>query len=260
MSPQRVMVKTWEITGKIISNTATFVGDSFCYVLGGMTRAARSVFSLVSVVILGIAELISTLFSLIFGVIAYVFEAVWSGLQAFGEAVGDFCSSFPWKGFALSLIYFAFMGYLISPWNKEFILFGILAIVLVLLIFIGGAINEHIESFVQILFVGAIFFVYIPVIGANIIQAELDLKLNLHFDKILLPGWFLLVCISEVYILLLPLVMNFKNSSKYEFKNLVLQLITVFLGLGIGWMIYQHFPIVESPAPLLEILKNWPNN
>ncbi|MGL4500594.1 MAG: hypothetical protein ACRCU2_16115, partial [Planktothrix sp.] len=262
MSPQRVMVKTWEITEKLISNTASIVGYSFDYILGGMTKAARSVFSLVSVGIIGIIELISNILSLIFGVIAYVFEAVLSGLQAFGEAIGNFCRSFPWKGFALTLIYFAFMGYLISPWNRELIIFGIL------------------------IFWGLVFFPLIKLIGNNI----LIMLCNVFFlllpwlatgvgltpvifenQKQVLENYFgfqlylnftivcsILAAFFSFYLSVSIVLKNIKikNISKYELKNFVLQPITVFLGLGIGWMIYQYFPIVESPPPLLEIFKD----
>ncbi|MGL4501689.1 MAG: hypothetical protein ACRCU2_21650, partial [Planktothrix sp.] len=254
MSPQRGMVKTWEITGKIISNTATFVGDSGGYVLGAMTRAVRSVFSLGSEVMTGLVELISTIFSLIFGGIAYLFEAVWSGLQAFGEAVGDFCRSFPWKSFALSLIYFAFMGYLISPWNQEFIIFGILAIFAVILASIFWD-NNIIESFFFYSFYILYSLGFFLVIWGTTKQIVLDFKLNnSYFGAIVMVGCLLLWCVSLGGILSL-MDLKFEYSREYELKNIVLKSITLSLGLGIGWIIYQHFPIVESLPPLLEILK-----
>ncbi|MGL4500723.1 MAG: hypothetical protein ACRCU2_16770, partial [Planktothrix sp.] len=255
MSPQRVMVKTWEITDKLISTTASMVAYSCGYILGIMTWAVRSVFSLVSVGIIGIIELISTLFSFIFGGIAYLFEAVWSGLQAFGEALGNFCRSCPWKSFAWILIYFAFMGYLISPWNQEFIILGILTIFLVILINIFEAINKDIATFCLMLFY-LILLGYIAVIAETIRQIESNLKLTLYLDIIVMPGWLFLVAVSVFSILLLLIALHFEDSREYELKNIVLKSVTLSLGLGIGWMIYQHFPIVESPPPLLEIFKD----
>ncbi|MGL4503048.1 MAG: hypothetical protein ACRCU2_28560, partial [Planktothrix sp.] len=261
MSPQRVMVKTWEITEKIISNTAILVGDSGGYVLGAMTRAVRSVFSLGSEVMTGLVELISNILIWIFGGIGYLFEAVWSGLQTFGEALGNFCRSFPWKSFALSLICFAFMGYLISPWNQELIIWGLLGVFWVLVEYglmenNNDNIPEFFEFFPGVYWITNWILVFI-VTWENLKYIDLDLTINLPSGIILWVMFMFYVIVTPFFLIIFFGNMKFKNSIKhYEFKNGFLKSITLSLGLGIGWMIYQHFPILESPPPLLEILKD----
>lgn len=293
MSPQRVMVKTWEITDKLISTTASMVAYSCGYILGLMTWAVRSVFSLVSVGIIGIIELISTLFSLIFGGIAYLFEAVWSGLQAFGEALGDFYRSFPWKVFAWSLIYFAFMGYLISPWNQEFIIFGGIMLILYLIDLPLKIINWLVEEILgasflwklmYVMYLGLwifwVFSVYIGLIGVffettqHIVQIIFNFNLSQQINTVnswqdlglIAVGfaWILACVLSSGFLAIyngeIRVKFELENTPMFSFKNSVLRSITASVGLGIGWMIYQYFPIVESPTPLLELLKDFLKN
>ncbi len=251
-SPQILLEKFKKITDNFLLNTSAFVGD----ILGVITRAFVSVFF---GVIPGSGR--GSVLSFIFRGIAYGFERVWSAFQPFGEALWNFSSSFPWKGFAWSLISFAFMGYLISPWNRELIFFGILMIFFVISTVIFKTIKNNFLMFMWgclFIFLQKITFrgVY-PVIFETQKQINIYLNLNLHSDFIatVVTFWFFPIVFSIIFFCLL-FVCTFKNTQKYDSKNIVLQSITLSIGLGIGWMIYQQVPFSESLPPLLEILKD----
>jgi hypothetical protein len=246
------MEKFKKITDNFILNTSAFVGD----ILGVMTRAFVSVFF---GVIPGSGR--GSVLSFIFGGIAYVFERVLSGFQALGEALWSLSSSFPWKGFTLNLISFAFMGYCISPWNRELIIFGILMIFFVISTLIFKAVKNKLFLFIWaglFIFLQKITFMGVyPVIFDTQKQINIYLNLNLHSDFIanVVTFWFFPIVFSLIFFGLL-FVCTFKNTQKYDCKNLVLQSTTLSIGLGIGWMIYQQVPFSESLPPLLEILKD----
>jgi serine/threonine protein kinase len=249
---QILMEKFKKITDNFILNTSAFVGD----ILGVMTRAFVSVFF---GVIPGSGR--GSVLSFIFGGIAYVFERVLSGFQALGEALWSLSSSFPWKGFTLNLISFAFMGYCISPWNRELIIFGILMIFFVISTLIFKAVKNKLFLFIWaglFIFLQKITFMGVyPVIFDTQKQINIYLNLNLHSDFIanVVTFWFFPIVFSLIFFGLL-FVCTFKNTQKYDCKNLVLQSTTLSIGLGIGWMIYQQVPFSESLPPLLEILKD----
>lgn len=199
--------------------------------------------------------------SFIFGIVAYVFEMFVSGFQAFAEAFGNFINIFPWKGFTFNLMSFAFMGYLISPWNRELIIFGMLMIFFVISTPILRIITN--KTFV---FIWAVLFVFLqkiifggvyPIIFETQKKINLYLNLNLHSDLIanVVAFWVFPILFSVIFFTLL-FMCAFKNTQKYGGKNLALQSITLSLGLGIGWMIYQQVPFSDSLPPLLEILKD----
>ncbi|MGL4497517.1 MAG: hypothetical protein ACRCU2_00515, partial [Planktothrix sp.] len=250
-SPKILMLKLQKTTPNFILNTFNFVGD----ILGVMRRTFVSVFF---GVIPGSGR--GSVLSFIFGGIAYVFERVLSGLQALGEALWSLSSSFPWKVFTLNLISFAFMGYCISPWNRELIIFGILMIFFVISTLIFKAIKNKIFVFIWgglfVLLQKITFRGVYPVIFETQKKINIYLNLNLHSDFIanVVTFWFFPIVFSLIFFWLL-FVCTFKNTQKYDCKNLVLQSTTLSIGLGIGWMIYQQVPFSESLPPLLEILK-----
>jgi hypothetical protein len=205
--------------------------------LGEITdKITRSLVSVFWGLISGIWKLIGNILSFIFGWGVHFLILLSEVFPGFGLHI-------------LSLANYTFMGYSLSPWPRELIIFGFVMLATTLgvfmSLFVGNKIAIKLRMGIFFVSYGCAFMAFFVLPCLSIIRVLTNFKM--------LPDYIILMILMSSYVV--GIIYPIDKLKKCSFGTMVLMLITVALGLGIGWMIYQHFPFLESPRPLLEIWK-----